>query len=58
MKQLADNITEGELEELNVWINDLSGQVRVLDSESRRTDDGKILEWLSVAKEITTGTHF
>lgn len=49
MKQLAEqvkqgNITEGEMEEINARLNGLAEQVRALDSESRRTEDGKILE--------------
>lgn len=49
MKQLAElvkqgNLTAGEVEELNARLNDLAAQVRALDSESRRTEDGKILE--------------
>jgi flagellin-like hook-associated protein FlgL len=49
MKQLAEqakqgNLTAGEIEALNARINDLAAQVRALDSESRRTEDGKILE--------------
>ncbi|WP_123053477.1 hypothetical protein [Clostridium sp. JN-1] len=49
MKQLARkakqaNLTAGELEEINVRLNNLAVQVRALDGESRRTEDGKILE--------------
>ncbi|WP_242872933.1 hypothetical protein [Clostridium magnum] len=49
MKQLSEQAKKGnliarELEELNTRINDLAAQVRALDSESRRTEDGKILE--------------
>ncbi|WP_254306614.1 hypothetical protein [Clostridium sp. 001] len=49
MKQLAEqakkgNLTAGELKELNARLNDLSTQIRALDSESRRTEDGRILE--------------
>ena len=49
MKQLAeqakkDNLTSGELEELNAKLNDLAAQVRALEGESRRTENGKILE--------------
>ena len=48
MKQLAEkskqgNRTEGELKVLNAKLNDLAAQVRALDGESRRTEDGKIL---------------
>lgn len=49
MRQLAEmakqeNITAGELEAINVRLNDLATQVRALDSESRKNEDGKILE--------------
>lgn len=49
MKQLADlskeeNLTAGELKELTLRLKDLAAQVRALDSESRRTEDEKILE--------------
>jgi hypothetical protein len=49
MKLLAeqakqDNLTARELEALNARINDLAAQVRALDTESRRTEDGRILE--------------
>ena len=49
MRQLSEqakqgNLTKGELEALNVRLNDLAMQVRAIDSESRRIEDGKILE--------------
>lgn len=49
MSRLAEqakygNLTLGEIEALNTKINDLMEQVRALDSESRRIEDGKILE--------------
>ena len=49
MKQLAEqakqgNLNERELELLNDRINNLEAQVKAIDSESRRTEDGKILE--------------
>ncbi|MFL0197117.1 hypothetical protein ACJDU8_16350 [Clostridium sp. WILCCON 0269] len=49
MKQLAEqakqgNFTEKELKELNVTLNYLAVQVRALDGESRRIEDGKILK--------------
>lgn len=49
MKQLAEQakqgkLTYGELELLNDRLNDLAEQVRALDSESRKMEDGKILE--------------
>ncbi|UZW16033.1 hypothetical protein OSC52_09525 [Clostridium pasteurianum] len=49
MKRLAEqarqgNLTAGELEKLNSRLNSLAAQVRALDSESIRTDDGKVLE--------------
>lgn len=55
MKQLAQqsehgNLTAGNLEELNARINDLAAQVIALDSESRRTEDGEILEWALIAE--------
>lgn len=39
-----DNLTVVELEELNTRLNLLAVQVRALDSESRKMEDGKILE--------------
>jgi len=49
MRQLAEyakqgNIATGELEAINIKLNNLAAQVRALDEESRRTEDGKILE--------------
>jgi hypothetical protein len=49
MRQLAEkarqeNLTSGEIEVLNSRLNDLRKQVRALDGESRKTEDGKILE--------------
>lgn len=49
MKQLAekakqDNLTEGEMEVINVRLNDLAIQVRALDGESRKNEDGRIIE--------------
>lgn len=49
MKQLTEqakqgNLTEREVKELNSRLNNLAAQVRALDSESRRTEDGEILE--------------
>ena len=49
MRQLAEqakqgNLTAGELEELNASLKYLAAQVRALDSESRKTENGKILE--------------
>ena len=49
MKQIAEqakqeNLTARELEAINIRLNDLSTQVRALDSESRKMEDGKILE--------------
>lgn len=49
MRELAeqskqDNLTVGKLKKLNARLNDLGAQVRALDSESRKTKDGKILE--------------
>lgn len=38
------NLTAGELEELNARLNGLAAQVRALDSESRRTENEKMLE--------------
>lgn len=48
MSKLAEqakqgNLTEGELKVLNVRLSDLAVQVRALDGESRRTQDGRIL---------------
>ena len=49
MRQLTEqakqnNFTQEELEAINVRLNELVAQVRALDSESRRTEDGKIFE--------------
>ena len=49
MKQLAEqakqgNLTAGEIEALNDIINNLAAQVKGIDSESRKTENGKILE--------------
>ena len=49
MKRLAeqakqDNFTAGEIETLNDSLNNLATQVKALDGESRRIEDGKILE--------------
>jgi len=49
MTQLAEqakqgNLFAGELKELNFKLNDLAAQVRGIDSESRRTEEWKILE--------------
>jgi len=48
MKQLTeqvkqDNLTPRELEALSTKVNNLAAQVKALDGESRRTEDGKIL---------------
>lgn len=49
MKQLAErvkqgNLTTSEIKTLNAKVNDLVLQVKALDSESRRIEDGRILE--------------
>ena len=49
MRQLAErakqeNLTTGEIEAINARLNDLALQVKALDSESRRIEDGRILE--------------
>ena len=49
MRQLAERVKQGdlttrELESLNTRLNDLALQVKALDSESRRIEDGRILE--------------
>lgn len=49
MKQIAEEAKEGnlspiELKALNDRLNKLVAQVRALDSESRKMEDGKILE--------------
>lgn len=38
------NLTTGEIEVLNIKLNNLVAQVKAIDSESRRINDGKILE--------------
>nr|WP_243449139.1 hypothetical protein [Clostridium butyricum] len=49
MKQIAEQAKEGnlspiELKALNDRLNNLAEQVRALDSESRKMEDGEILE--------------
>ncbi|RQN12292.1 putative motility protein [Clostridium butyricum] len=49
MKKIAQqakhgNLTEEELKVLNTRINDLVMQIRAIDSESRRIEEGRILE--------------
>ena len=49
MREIAEqvkegNLTTGEMVALNVKLNNLVAQVKAIDSESRRTEDGKILE--------------
>ncbi len=49
MKKIAQqakhgNLTEEELKVLNTRINDLAMQIRAIDSESRRIEEGRILE--------------
>lgn len=63
MKQLAEqakqgNLTEGELEELNVKLNNLLTQVRALDGESRKIEDERILEWALMAGKMAISAHF
>ncbi|AJH01324.1 hypothetical protein LF65_04795 [Clostridium beijerinckii] len=43
-KAKQGNLTIGEMEAINVRLNDLATQVRALDSESRKNEGGKILE--------------
>lgn len=49
MREIAEQVKEGnltieEIVSLNVRLNNLAVQVKAIDSESRRTEDGKILE--------------
>lgn len=49
MREIAEqvkekNLTTAEIEVLNIKLNNLVVQVKAIDSESRRTEDGKILE--------------
>lgn len=49
MRELAEqakqgNLAIGELESLNNRLNNLAAQVRAIDSESRKIEDGKILQ--------------
>lgn len=49
MRKIAElikegNLTEAEIEKLNIEINILAAQVKAIDGESRLTEDGKILE--------------
>lgn len=39
-----ENFTTEEVEVINNKLNSLSAQIRALDSESRKTEDGKILK--------------
>ena len=47
-----------ESEELTSRINYLAEQVRALDSESRKIEDGKMLKWASVARGIAVDALF
>ena len=38
------NLNSGELEELNARLHNLVAQIRALDEESKKKEDGKILE--------------
>lgn len=63
MKILAEevknnNLIEEEREALSARLNDLAIQVIALDGKSRRTEDGKILEWASMAVTIAVGADF
>lgn len=49
MREIAEkakdkNLTARELESFNIKLNNLAEQVKALDGESRRIEDGKILE--------------
>ena len=49
MREIAEqvkegNLTTGEMVALNVKLNNLVAQVKAIDSESRRAEDGKIFE--------------
>lgn len=49
MRELAeyardDDLTSEEIELINKKLNNLNMQVKALDDESRRTEDGRILE--------------
>ncbi|ERI91241.1 hypothetical protein HMPREF1982_03200 [Clostridiales bacterium oral taxon 876 str. F0540] len=49
MKQLAErvkqgNLTTGKKEASNGRLNDLAAQVRAIDGESRKMEDGRIIE--------------
>lgn len=39
-----ENLTTAEIEALNINLNNLAVQVKAIDSESRRIEEGKILE--------------
>lgn len=64
MREIAEQVKEGnltiaEIEALNINSNNLAIQVKAIDSESRRIEEGKILEWwASVATEIAIGAYF
>jgi uncharacterized protein (UPF0218 family) len=49
MKQIAEKAKKGnlsltDLETMNYRLNNLAEQIRAIDSKSRRTEDGRILE--------------
>jgi hypothetical protein len=43
---------------MNYRLNNLAEQIRAIDSKSRRTEDGRILEWASVVEVVAAGAHF
>lgn len=44
LKAKGDNLSNRELEDLNTRLNNLSDQVKAMDSESRKKEHRKILE--------------
>ena len=64
MREIANRVKEenlitAEIEALNINLNNLAVQVKAIDSESRRIEEGKILEWwASVATEIAIDAYF
>ncbi|MBU3155073.1 hypothetical protein KPL46_09195 [Clostridium estertheticum] len=39
-----DNLSSEEIEAVNISLNNLASQVKAIDSESKRTEDKKIIE--------------
>jgi hypothetical protein len=44
-----DNLTVIELKNPNVRLAHIAGQIKAMDNEMRKIEDGKVLEWASMA---------